>query len=1391
MARKISLKAVAIVMVSTAVLVGGLHALRTFQVRRNAHALLAQAGRAREEKEYAKELRYLQTYLSLNPHDAEAQARFAILLCDAARNDHERGRAYFALEAAVRQNPERSDLRHRAVKLALRLKRPSDAMYHLEVLHEEAGKADADIMESMGHVEFQRGAVAKADAWYEQSIRQDPKRITPYIARATLLRRSLKKPDDADKVIEAMTAANPGSPDAEIARIRYTRELKGDASQNEQMRKTLAGLIEQYGKEYPDLFLLAAAVEQEGGDKDARERARALLLKGAELHEKEIAFPLELARLEVRAKGSEQAKSEAALVQLRRIVDEFPLRGVDYLTVVGLLLDAGGKEDAARLVKRIERNDDNAPLATYLDARLAFADGRWLDASRSLDHTRIDRFTPLVLVQAFHLLQAQCYQRLGNPDRQLEAAKASLEQDPFWAPGLIAQAEALSALGQPDEAIRVYESLIGRWRGANLAAAETWVNRNLRVAENLRDWDRPAALLGADGSAPAVRLRARILLARGKSAEAVKTLEDGCKAHPKDVPLWLALAEATDGAGQEEKVSAVLKRAAAAAGDQIEFRLADAQLAGRKDPKVAAPILASAEREAAGKPAEESLRWLRALGNFYLARGDMGAADRILTGRVKARPDDLDVWRGLFDVAAQRGDLDRLDFVVKKIERLEGPEGTLWRYGRAALLVERGKPEDRAAARTWLDEARKRRRSWSPPYVLDGRIAELEGNGERAVAQYTAALERGAVTPEVVGRLAGLIRRQKKYAEANALLTRYEAIIPRSGELGRLASLTSWEARENLEQGLEAALEKLSPTSKDYRDQLLYGQICQAGRRRDEAEKAFLRARELGDKQSECYIALVSFYAEKEPKKAEEVIRLAAANLPPAEAPLALAACHEVMGQKTQAESQYKAALAARGDDPAVLSAAATFYLRAGQLVRAEPLFRKMIADKSSAAQPRVAWARRTLALALGATGDYARYREALALLDQNGQGSAEDHRARALLLARQPHERREAIRQLEAAFARIVPTPEEEFFLVTLLVAERDWTQAQQRMVRLLNSREGNNPVFLVYYLDQLIQRGESDKADPWLKRLEALEPASLRTTGMQARLLQARKEVGRAKDLIRRYADAHAKDPAQQLGVARLLESLGFAADAEPYYRNFASALREKNPRAELPLAGYLGRRNRVAEAMKVCEAVRGKVPDAQLALAYIDILREGQPTKEESLAVKGWLAGAKQKASDPAIFDLALANVSDLQDERSQAIALYRDLVDRDGRNILARNNLAVLLALGEKKFEQALECIDKAIEIDGPQPNLLDTRGIVYLAMRQPTKAIADLEEATQMAPDPASYFRLASAYLQNRDRRSARRALEKARAAGFSLNSLHPLERPAAGVALAALGEIGK
>ena len=70
--------------------------------------------------------------------------------------------------------------------------------------------------------------------------------------------------------------------------------------------------------------------------------------------------------------------------------------------------------------------------------------------------------------------------------------------------------------------------------------------------------------------------------------------------------------------------------------------------------------------------------------------------------------------------------------------------------------------------------------------------------------------------------------------------------------------------------------------------------------------------------------------------------------------------------------------------------------------------------------------------------------------------------------------------------------------------------------------------------------------------------------------------------------------------------------------------------------------------------------------------------------------------------------------------------------------------------------------------GRRADLLDTRGMVHLALKDPTRAVTDLQEAVAEAATPARLFHLARAHHEGRETSKAREALKRAKQKGLEV-----------------------
>ena len=180
-------------------------------------------------------------------------------------------------------------------------------------------------------------------------------------------------------------------------------------------------------------------------------------------------------------------------------------------------------------------------------------------------------------------------------------------------------------------------------------------------------------------------------------------------------------------------------------------------------------------------------------------------------------------------------------------------------------------------------------------------------------------------------------------------------------------------------------------------------------------------------------------------------------------------------------------------------------------------------------------------------------------------------------------------------------------------------------------------------------------------------------------------------------------------------------------------------------------LGRQKRFAEAFDLCEKedLFNKCP-APAVSGVCEALLRAMPTADgQRDRVERWLTQAIKDHPQWVVLQMHLADLYDLRGDYPKAEALYRDMLKDDPGNVVALNNLAWLLAQQTGQGQEALKCIETAVNGMGRRADLLDTRGMVRLTLGQTEAALADFTEASADTPSATRLFHLA--------RRSSRRA----------------------------------
>jgi Flp pilus assembly protein TadD len=188
---------------------------------------------------------------------------------------------------------------------------------------------------------------------------------------------------------------------------------------------------------------------------------------------------------------------------------------------------------------------------------------------------------------------------------------------------------------------------------------------------------------------------------------------------------------------------------------------------------------------------------------------------------------------------------------------------------------------------------------------------------------------------------------------------------------------------------------------------------------------------------------------------------------------------------------------------------------------------------------------------------------------------------------------------------------------------------------------------------------------------------------------------------------------------------------------------------------------------EAIELCLGVfQGHAtPEAATLLAKV-MTATKEPVAKSAEAQAAIEAAIEQYSENIALLQAeAVRQASDGQYEKS--VAIFRRILAIDPQNVVSLNNLATILAEKPNQRMEALEHIQRAIDVAGRQAALLDTQGTILLKIGDVEQAIALLEEATVVGDaDARFYLHLSAAYQQARRNEDALHTLMRSRALGL-------------------------
>jgi Tfp pilus assembly protein PilF len=1057
-------------------------------------------------------------------------------------------------------------------------------------------------------------------------------------------------------------------------------------------------------------------------------------------------------------------------------------------------------------VRRLSAVKDPPP-ARFLDGLRALKTNRPAAAIAILQDVALGIGTlPASLHAELYLDLGEAFEAVQDPAKALEAYRRAAASPPKSPNAYRAIVRLLAARADNrglDEAVELLRrGLVEQPDEPTLMVmlAGVLLTQQERLPAARRDFGEVEGLLKrAERRAPnapgLVAVQGQYLADVGRLDEAVRRLGTAAeKFDPKNAELWRRWAVGLAAQGKVDEALRALERGAAPenAGDQYPLRVERAHLLSQQGKGREAQRALTRDWQAL-PPSQRPLAW-RAASELLRSLGDRDGARKALLQWAELAPDDPTPGLRLLEVGLADDDAAAVEDGLRTLKGLREAGAVYGPVARAYELLQGIRPTTTAAERARrLAEAapvvaevrRLAPKLWAGA-MLAGLLDELRDRPEPAIAAYQQARELGAGAP-VTRRLIVLLAKQKRFDDLAKLRQQLGA----DPELDRLAAAAALEAGDR-GRAEELAARVVAGDPDGLQAHRWQAEVLSRVGKTDQGEADLRKLVEQAPERLDAWLTLLAFQVQqKRPAAAVAATVEAAAKAVKADRPeLLKAQCFRLARDDARAAAAFRAALEKAPDDPETLLAAADVESAADRPAAAEPLLRRAL-DRGG---PTLGRAARGLALVLAdRAGDYPAWREAWELVKPGGPAGGEapaDRLSRAEVLARgvEPDQRREAVRLLEGLAADLPaanPGAVAARNLLNRLYREAgDAEKARAALEPVATGPSAGDPTAIARFVDALLRDKKPDQAARQLDRLTALEPKALRTDLLRAQVLRAQGRKEEAdKALEAAYRDRAGSEEATVAG--RTAANLLLEADADAAAERIARDLAGRHPGQAVLLAFVLDRRGRPAEALDACkEAVAaGAVREAAETAVRVINPAPGRPRATPALLAQAadvLKDALKLRPDDPQAM-LALAHVRYFQGDHADEVRLYREALAHKPPNYSFLNNMAYVLCeeLGEPA--EALERIDEALRRLGPNPTMLDTKGLVLVRLGRFDDALAALKQAEALAAAKAS-TRAAIAFHQALADRGlgrgdeAKAAAARARQAGHDPAGLSARER---------------
>lgn len=825
-------------------------------------------------------------------------------------------------------------------------------------------------------------------------------------------------------------------------------------------------------------------------------------------------------------------------------------------------------------------------------------------------------------------------------------------------------------------------------------------------------------------------------------------------------------------------------------GDQAQAKqLLESKLKEQPDSE---PIQNAMKRfELSGLPFDQAIDVIRGLkqGGWFAARR--------LAWSILKRPEVLTASE-IRDPQLRSKRIERRLYELQTLEELlrefEGPEGTEWRYIKGRRLLASTNDPEQLNSIELLDLAGfldRKRSEWPETHLLAGMIAESQGNRARAIREYNYAIQYGNSDIDTYERLVNLLYQQGLISDARVAIDRLGNRAYASRSLSAVSlQLTADRQQDQLSVAeLGTQIRPNDPMAWVWLAQVteLHSRNAAEALRLQAIQKAesfFEKASEVAKKDDlRVEMARFNFYLATQNQAGQQSVLeqiQGSQQFDPGVQLVAIGQIHESLGRIDQAIESYRKAISLGGNDLDLRTRISLLMVQDGRLENAIENLQETLKN-----HPQDASTRRRLATLLANRSLDEDWQQVAQLLSPSDRSnSPEDIRLQVVLLCQKND--LSNLQKAQSLLERLIELPsvrtDDDYFQLASLYMRTarilestpgrelevsQMLEAAGRMLKIVSSAASPKPEYIYTYADFLIRQKRFFDAVEESQKLDTLVPGTFPAVLLRARISKIEGNTELAKTTVlawlgeKRQLEGANANPSKLAGflvqAGQALQILDEVQEGQKLLKE-AYALDARagvNYVRSILLTDDTATRNNAIRFLMDRLKSEGA---SESALLLSLLVRTGDTDSELTASAQKQLVDYSVSQKDDRKILQSLADLWIWRGNESQAIETFRRIVQDRPNDVVALNNLAMLLADSPNGSQEALTLINRAIGLVGVKPAIMDTKAYVLLRGGDYPEAIKILKALLANSDRPSVRFHLYQAYAKNKQEQEAQETL---------------------------------